>query len=47
MLPLVEVGFPSYYSHALYPQPLVGFDGVLCLVSRLVTSLRHGVIRKT
>jgi len=40
-VPFVEVGFPSYYSHALYPQPTLGFDGTLCLVSRLVTALRH------
>lgn len=40
-IPFVEVGYPSYYSHALYPQPVLGFDGTLCLVSRLVTALRH------
>jgi nitrogenase molybdenum-iron protein alpha/beta subunit len=41
-IPFVEVGYPSYYSHALYPQPVLGFDGTLCLVSRLVSALRHG-----
>jgi nitrogenase molybdenum-iron protein alpha/beta subunit len=40
-IPFVEVGYPSYYTHALYPQPILGFDGTLCLVSRLVTALRH------
>jgi nitrogenase molybdenum-iron protein alpha/beta subunit len=40
-IPLVEVGFPQYYTHALHPQPLLGFDGALCFVSRLVTALRH------
>lgn len=45
-LPMVEVGFPAYYTHALYPQPLLGFDGLLCLVSRLVTALRHATIQQ-
>jgi len=45
-LPLVEVGFPSYYTHALHPQPLLGYDGLLCLVSRLVTALRHAGFRQ-
>lgn len=45
-MPLVEVGFPAYYTHALYPQPLLGFDGVLCLVSRLVTARRQASIRQ-
>lgn len=45
ILPLVEVGFPAYYTHTLYPQPLLGFDGLLCLVSRLVTALHHATLR--
>ncbi len=44
-IPLVEVGFPQYHTHALYSQPLLGFNGVLCLVSRLVTALRQGALR--
>ncbi|MFH2005140.1 MAG: nitrogenase component 1 [bacterium] len=45
VLPFVEVGFPSYYTHALYPAPLLGFDGTLSLVTRLVNTIRAaGVI---
>ncbi len=41
VLPFVEVGFPSYYTHALMPQPLLGYPGVACLVTRLVNALRQ------
>lgn len=37
--PTVELGFPSYTTHAFYPLPLLGFDGVLALVTRLVNAL--------
>lgn len=41
-VPFVEVGFPAYYSHAFCPMPILGYQGVLCLVTRLLTEIRHG-----
>lgn len=35
----VELGYPSYRSHALHDRPYFGFEGTLCLVSRLAEEL--------
>ncbi len=40
-VPLVELGFPSYFSHALYSRPFLGHQGCLCLVGRMADALEH------
>jgi nitrogenase molybdenum-iron protein alpha/beta subunit len=35
----VELGFPSYNTHALYPKPYLGFQGARCIVDRLFNAL--------
>jgi nitrogenase molybdenum-iron protein alpha/beta subunit len=36
----VEVGFASYHSHAFHDRPYLGFEGALCLLSRIAEELR-------
>ena len=31
-IPVVELGFPSFFTHALYPRPFLGYDGALALI---------------
>lgn len=38
-MPVVELGFPSYHTHFLYPAPCLGFAGTLHLVSRLANAI--------
>ena len=35
----VELGFPSYLSHALAPRPYLGFQGARVLVESLLNAL--------
>ncbi|MBI5241281.1 MAG: hypothetical protein HY926_12485 [Elusimicrobia bacterium] len=35
----VELGFPSYHSHAFHDRPYLGFEGALCLLSRIAEEL--------
>lgn len=37
--PIVEFGFPSYFSHAISPSPCLGFRGALCFLDRLADCL--------
>lgn len=37
----VEIGYPSFISHALYPKPMLGFKGAMRLLDELV----HAVLR--
>jgi nitrogenase molybdenum-iron protein alpha/beta subunit len=36
----VELGFPSYHSHAFHDRPYLGFEGAVCLLSRVAEELR-------
>ncbi|MCX5795629.1 MAG: hypothetical protein NTY77_09065 [Elusimicrobia bacterium] len=36
----VELGFPSYHSHAFHDRPYLGFEGAVCLLSRIAEELR-------
>ncbi|MBI3288422.1 MAG: hypothetical protein HYZ74_02755 [Elusimicrobia bacterium] len=36
---VVELGYPSYFWHALAPQPALGFEGALALADRIVQAL--------
>lgn len=38
-VPYVELGFPSYLTHALFPRPYLGFNGVRCMVETIFNSL--------
>lgn len=40
-IPFVELGFPSYYTHALTDNPFVGFSGLLKLVERLTNQMAY------
>jgi nitrogenase molybdenum-iron protein alpha/beta subunit len=44
-LPFIELGFPAYYSHALYPSPFLGFGGTLRLVERMINALARARVR--
>ena len=35
-----EFGFPSYFRHALYDRPFLGFRGALCLLDSLANAMR-------
>ncbi|HEY3357265.1 MAG TPA: nitrogenase component 1 [Polyangia bacterium] len=36
----VELGFPSYRSHAFHDRPYLGFEGALCLLGRVAENLQ-------
>ncbi|MBM4388109.1 MAG: hypothetical protein FJ088_10255 [Deltaproteobacteria bacterium] len=38
---LLEFGFPSFFTHALYPRPFLGFGGFLAFVDSMANHLRH------
>lgn len=38
--PVVEFGFPSYFTHALYQRPFLGFDGALAFIDSMANALR-------
>lgn len=39
VMPAMEFGFPSHFSHALCPRPTLGFDGWLCFLDRVAHAL--------
>ena len=39
-LPALELGFPSFFRHALFERPFLGFRGALALLDDLATTLR-------
>ncbi len=41
----LEIGFPSYFSHSVYEEPYIGFNGFLSIVSRIVRELRYAEVR--
>ncbi|MDX9999695.1 MAG: nitrogenase component 1 [Polyangia bacterium] len=45
-IPFLEVGFPAYYSHAFSPMPILGYQGVACLVTRLLGEIRHAQLSR-
>ena len=40
-LPFMELGFPSYYTHALYDSPFMGFSGTLRLIERMANTMSN------
>lgn len=38
--PVLEFGFPSYFTHALYQRPFLGFDGALAFIDSMANALR-------
>jgi nitrogenase molybdenum-iron protein alpha/beta subunit len=38
-LPFIELGFPSYYTHAFFESPFFGFRGALRLVERMANAM--------
>ena len=43
---MVEFGFPSVYSHALYDRPFLGFQGFMAFVDTLANALRQGELQR-
>lgn len=39
--PVVELGYPSFFTHALYDRPFLGYDGTLAFVDRMANALRR------
>lgn len=40
-VPIVEFGFPSYFTHALAPRPFLGFAGCLAFIDTMANTIRH------
>jgi nitrogenase molybdenum-iron protein alpha/beta subunit len=38
-IPLLELGFPSFFHHCFHPSPYLGFEGAACLLSRIYNLL--------
>lgn len=43
---VVEIGFPSYFSHSISEEPYLGYRGFLNLVSRIIRELRYAEVRE-
>jgi len=43
-LPFIELGFPSYNTHALCESPFLGFQGTLRLVERMTNTINHAEV---
>jgi nitrogenase molybdenum-iron protein alpha/beta subunit len=43
---VVEFGFPSIYSHALYDRPFLGFQGCMAFVDTLSNALRQSELQR-
>ena len=39
--PVMEFGYPSYFTHALYQRPFLGFDGALAFIDSMANALRR------
>jgi nitrogenase molybdenum-iron protein alpha/beta subunit len=39
--PVVELGYPSFFTHALYDRPFLGFEGALAVADTLANALRR------
>lgn len=39
--PVMEFGYPSYFTHALYERPFLGFDGALAFTDSMANALRQ------
>lgn len=40
-VPIMEFGFPSYFTHFFTPRPFLGFVGTLGLLERMANTMRH------
>lgn len=38
-LPYIEIGYPSYLTHALYERPFLGFAGARCIIDSIFNTL--------
>ncbi len=38
--PILELGFPSHFRHALYDRPFLGFAGALCFIDSMANAMR-------
>jgi hypothetical protein len=43
----VELGYPSFHSHAFHDRPFLGFAGALCLLGRVAEEVQWGRERLT
>lgn len=39
--PLMEFGYPSYYTHCLAPRPFLGFTGCVGFIDSMANTIRH------
>jgi nitrogenase molybdenum-iron protein alpha/beta subunit len=39
--PVMEIGYPSFFTHALYARPFLGFDGALAFIDSMGNALRR------
>ncbi|HEY3355147.1 MAG TPA: nitrogenase component 1, partial [Polyangia bacterium] len=39
--PIMEFGFPQYYTHTLVPRPFLGFMGCVAFVETMANTIRH------
>ena len=40
-VPIVEFGYPSYYTHVCAPRPFLGFHGAAAFVERMANAIRY------
>lgn len=41
----LEIGFPSYFSHSIYEEPYIGFNGFISILNRIVKELKYAKVR--
>ena len=45
-IPFLEIGFPSYYTHALFERPFLGYRGVLKLVESMANTMSRVAVER-
>lgn len=45
-IPFVELGFPSYYTHALFDRPFLGYRGTLKLVESMANTMSRVAVER-
>lgn len=45
-IPFLELGFPSYYTHALFDRPFLGYRGVLKLVESMANTMSRVAVER-